>query len=42
MLNLLPSVNSSLTLVGMVTLPDVKLFALCWLVTDLGRHGNPT
>ena len=42
MLNLLPSVDSSLTLVGMVTLPDVKLADLCRLVADLGRHGNPT
>ena len=42
MLNLLPSVSSSLTLVGMVTLPDVKLAALCQLITDLGWHGNPT
>ena len=42
MLNLLPSVCSSLTLVGMVTLPVVKLAALCRLVTDLGWHGNPT
>ena len=42
MLNLLPSVDLSLTLVGMVTLPDVKLAALCRLVTDLGQHGNPT
>ena len=42
MLNLLPSVGSSLTLVGMVTLPDVKLAALCRLITDFGRHGNPT
>ena len=40
MLNLLPSVDSSLTLVGMVTLPDVKLVPLCRLVGDfLGRHG---
>ena len=42
MLNLLPSVNSSLTLVGMVTLPEVELAALCRLITDLGWHGNPT
>ena len=42
MLNLLPSVDSSLTLVGMVTLPDVKLAVLCRLITDLGWHGNPT
>ena len=42
MLNLLPSVDSSLTLVGMVTLPDVKLATVCRLITGLGWHGNPT